>query len=90
MAKTQWLQCTIPMEHWQKLNERRLNLGLTWSALLEPAVNEYLDELEAAKSQDPTPVTEATPTATKAPKGKGKSKGKKQPGEVKPTNEGEK
>ena len=74
MAKTQWLQCTIPMENWTKLNERRLKLGITWAAILEPAASEYLDKLEAAKA----PATKATPTAKKgtskrANNGKGKS-----------------
>jgi hypothetical protein len=77
MAKTQWLQCTIPMENWQRLNERRQKLGLTWSAILEPAANEYLTKLEAA----PAPVTESKTTATAKSKSKKApaTKGKKQP-----------
>ena len=77
MGKVQWLQATIPAENWQKLNGRRLNLRITWAALLEPDVNEYLDKLEAAKA----PVTETTSTA-KGKKKVVKGKGKKQPGNI--------
>lgn len=88
MAKTQWLQCTIPMENWQKLNERRLNLGLTWSALLEPAANGYLTKLEADKAQ----VKQQTEASPKAIKGANKkaTTGKKKQGKAPTTKAPEK
>jgi hypothetical protein len=47
MAELSWLQCQIPKDEWQKLNERRLKLSLRWADILLPATLEQLEKLEA-------------------------------------------
>ena len=49
MADQTWLQCQIPREEWNKLNERRLALKLKWVDVLIPATEQYLKKLENKK-----------------------------------------
>jgi hypothetical protein len=45
-VQTTWLQCTLPKADWDKLNERRLKLGLKWADIVIPGTEAYLAKLE--------------------------------------------
>ena len=51
MAEQTWLQCQIPRDEWNNLNERRLKLNLKRANALFPATKEYLDKLEAKQKE---------------------------------------
>lgn len=70
-AETQWLQCQIPPDEWNKINERRLKFKLRWVDVLLPATSAYLDKLEAEQPSAEEEVKAEAPTA--------KNKGKKAP-----------
>jgi hypothetical protein len=68
MAEMTWLQCQITKDDWNKLNERRLRLGLKWADILLPATLEYLDKLEANPPTVKQPQAEKTKTKARKAK----------------------
>jgi len=44
-----WLQCTMPKAEWERLNGRRMALGVKWSAILPGAADKALTALEGKK-----------------------------------------
>jgi hypothetical protein len=80
-AQVTWLQCTLPKTEWDKLNARRLVLGLKWADIVVPAVMEYLPKLEAAVKAKPPAKNTMTPTHGMDPV---QGKGKKAPGKKAP------
>jgi hypothetical protein len=42
-----WLQCQLPRNEWDALNERRQKLNLKWADIIVPATKEYISKLEA-------------------------------------------
>ena len=49
MADQTWLQCQIPRDEWNSLNERKLALKLKWADISLPATEQYLKKLETKK-----------------------------------------
>lgn len=66
MVEQTWLQCTVSKAEWDKINERRLKLGLKWNELLLPATLAYLTQLEAnppaQQTEQPAPPQPGTET----------------------------
>ena len=61
-----WLQAQVNKSDWERINQRRLKLHLQWSALLLPATEAYLAQLEAGQPADKT--TKQGPATTKSKK----------------------
>ena len=58
-----WLQCQLPRDEWNSLNERRAKLNLKWADIIVPATKEYLTKLETPAKRAP-----AKPKSKKATK----------------------
>jgi hypothetical protein len=67
-----WLQAQVKKEEWDKINERRLKLNLKWSALILPATEAYLDQLETNQTAETS--TKPAPKTPKSKKGSKKTK----------------
>ena len=61
-----WLQAQVTKADWDKINQRRQKLNLRWSALLLPATEAYLAQLEAGQPADKT--TKHPPATPKSKK----------------------
>ena len=59
-----WLQCQLPRQEWNTLNERRLKLNLKWTDIVLPGTKQYLDYLEANPAQQPKPAAVKNKAAT--------------------------
>lgn len=65
-----WLQCQMPRPDWDNLNARRLALKVAWADVVVPGTKQYLDNLEAASTQqavDAKKTNKAEKTAPKKP-----------------------
>lgn len=50
-----WLQAQVPRDEWDKLNARRIELGLKWSQILLPAVKAFMATAKAVTKAEPIP-----------------------------------
>ncbi len=84
-----WLQCQVPTEDWNKLNDRRIALELKWADILLPGVEAYLEKLEAkaAKKGADKPQQAKGEEEAKAP-AKSKSRRKAAPASAQPPTDG--